>query len=257
MMSKFDDYIEKYRKIHTNELVPVFNDQTPMTSEASFGSYGPGWNLVKKFAPFLVEFQIKKQRKVTLLDYGSGQASYLDDTSTPPEVVNELLGGLKFNEFAATRFSLIDCYDPAVAKYSTKPVNKKYDIVTNSDVLEHIPEEYIDDVIMDMSSFVDPDGILLLNVSGGPASLFFSNGENLHCTQRPFAWWQEKINRLITNHACMMMYVNDHEIIRTGNYVTNTQRMFIDSQAYTFDRKFYTKYLSRVKKLGIQSITTV
>lgn len=82
-------------------------------------------------------------------------------------------------------------YDPAIPEFSQSPVGK-FDLVTNTDVLEHIPENELDDLISKIASH-GPNAFFAIHLA--PAKEILSNGENAHCTLKPPEWWEDKIKK--------------------------------------------------------------
>lgn len=107
----------------------------------------------------------------SMLDYGCGEGNLAD------------LFKLKKN-------ILIYKYDPAIAKYSKLDKNLKVDLVTNCDVMEHIPEDEIDNILREMSNISKN---IFFNIYLTEAKTFLPNGENAHCTIKPKKWWLKKI----------------------------------------------------------------
>src|SRR5262245_47467989 len=104
------DLIDQYRQIH------------------AAGPYGN--SSVKNLRFLRPEIALLKPRSI--LDYGCGQSSFLDELKLGYEA--ELLR-----------------YDPAIPEFSQKPTNRA-DLLVNIDVLEHIEETDLDDVIAELSS---------------------------------------------------------------------------------------------------------
>lgn len=114
---------------------------------------------------------IKLLHPDSILDYGCGQSPLLEhlDLGYGPELLR---------------------YDPAIPKYSVKP-GKKADLLLNIDVLEHIPEDYLDDVIADMAASCR-NAIIIVDMA--PAATVLSDGTNAHCTLKPRDWWERKLS---------------------------------------------------------------
>lgn len=108
----------------------------------------------------------------SIIDYGCGQSPLLEQLGLP----------------AATRLIR---YDPAIPEYADPP-DEPADLLVNIDVLEHIPEENLDEVIGHMASLCR-DAIIIVDTK--PASLILPNGENAHCTLHPAPWWQDRLAR--------------------------------------------------------------
>jgi len=110
----------------------------------------------------------------TAIDYGCGKAITHD----------------KFNVKRLLKLEEVTLYDPAVLKYSAYP-SKPADLVICTDVLEHVPEHLVDDVLADISSLALK--AVYLTISTAPARKTFKDGDNLHLTQKPLSWWHKKI----------------------------------------------------------------
>lgn len=76
-------------------------------------------------------------------------------------------------------------YDPAIEQYQQLPVDKA-DFVINSDVLEHIPECEIENVVSDISKISQ---CVFFNLHHALADAVLDNGENAHCTVKPQLWY--------------------------------------------------------------------
>jgi hypothetical protein len=116
--------------------------------------------------------EIKLLRPRSILDYGCGQSRLLDrlELGYPTELIR---------------------YDPAIPPYSRKPV-RPADLLINVDVLEHIEERDLDDVISEMVSLCR-HAIIIIDTK--PASTILPDGRNAHVTIRPHAWWRERLSR--------------------------------------------------------------
>lgn len=82
----------------------------------------------------------------------------------------------------------IDCaikYDPAIREFSDKP-QEKFDLVVCTDVLEHIPEELVEDVIKDVCSYAP---LVFFTICTRPAHTILPNGTNAHCLVKSKEWW--------------------------------------------------------------------
>jgi hypothetical protein len=106
----------------------------------------------------------------SIIDYGCGQSRFLDELELD------------------YRVDLIR-YDPAIPQYSQKP-NTRADLLINIDVLEHIEERDLDDVIDDLAS-LSRNAIIIIDTK--PASTFLPDGRNAHVTIRPHVWWRERL----------------------------------------------------------------
>lgn len=113
----------------------------------------------------------------TCIDYGCGQAGAWSD--------------YKLEKL----FSLeeVVLYDPGVEKYSTRPKDR-CDLVLCIDVLEHVPEECVDEVLNDICSLSNK--VVFMNISTRPSTKKIVDGTNAHATVKPKQWWQAKINQM-------------------------------------------------------------
>lgn len=116
------------------------------------------------------EIQILRPRSI--LDYGCGQSRLL-------------------NELALGYAVELIRYDPAIPAYACKPAGHA-DLLINVDVLEHIEEGDLDDVMAEMASLCR-HAILIIDTK--PASAILPDGRNAHVTVRPHAWWRERLLR--------------------------------------------------------------
>lgn len=113
----------------------------------------------------------------SILDYGCGRSRLVDWLA-------RLNGATPYR------------YDPAIAEHSTLPTGP-FDLVVNTDVLEHIDEQDLDDVLSEISSLSKN---VYFNIATARAAAVLPSGENAHCTVRPDAWWHEK---LVAHFPCL------------------------------------------------------
>lgn len=129
-----------------------------------------GTTSVKNLRFIRPEIRLLEPRSV--LDYGCGQSRLIDvlDLGYPAKLAR---------------------YDPAIAEVAAKP-SEVFDLLINVDVLEHIEEKDLDEVIGEMRSLCRNALIIIDTV---PARTVLSDGRNAHVTVRPAAWWQERLGR--------------------------------------------------------------
>jgi len=75
-------------------------------------------------------------------------------------------------------------YDPVFPEYGSP---KKADLVCCIDVLEHIEEEYLGNVLDELKSIIVKFGIF--TIATIPARKFLKDGRNAHIIQKPASWW--------------------------------------------------------------------
>lgn len=123
----------------------------------------------KKVAPEILA-HIRILRPDSVIDYGCGQ-------SILPDLI------------AQSGVPLVKRYDPAIPAYADRP-KRSFDLLVNVDVLEHIPEPEIDDVISDMAAMAK-HAIIVIDTR--VAKTILPNGQNAHATIRPNSWWRDRL----------------------------------------------------------------
>ena len=113
---------------------------------------------------------LRLRKPASLLDYGCGQSRLLEALDMPEGV-------------ALVR------YDPAIPAFSERP-QAPCDVLLNVDVLEHVPESELDNVLADMRALCT-DAIIVIDTE--PAKQILANGENAHCTLHDADWWQARL----------------------------------------------------------------
>ena len=119
---------------------------------------------------------IHRKNIKTVLDYGCGKASFhklLFNNPRTPGAPNIQITG----------------YDPAYPPFSNKPTGK-FDLVLCIDVMEHIQEDQIDNVLKDIFTFSDR---VFITISCYEATQTLLNGKNAHYTIKEPDWWKEKL----------------------------------------------------------------
>ncbi len=137
----------------------------------------------KNFRGLTVLNQVKSIKKLasavgakTMLDYGCGAGDAYGSG-------NKMHHQLGFSRRDVT------LYDPSFPKHSNKP-HGKFDLVVCSDVLEHIPGDQVDEFVKTLYSHAGK--ALWASACCRPAKKTFPGTDiNLHCTVRPFQWWQD------------------------------------------------------------------
>ena len=120
---------------------------------------------------------------ITALDYGCGQQTL---AAAVPE--------LKWSG-----------YDPGIVAVSEKP-SGRFDLVTCTDVMEHIEREYVEEVLQEICDYAKV--LAFIEVACTAAHNKFASGprmgQDVHITQRPPEWWQEKVEALTGTHLQAM-----------------------------------------------------
>lgn len=136
-----------------------------------------------------------KRESFRLLDYGCGKAKHLYQPHLEKKTFHQYFGG-KVQEYY--------CYDPGYLKFSKPPVaTAKFDVVICADVMEHVLEEDVDNVFVEIANWLTEDGVVMLSISGDVAKKKFADGTNLHVTVKPFDWWVQKLNAMGRRYVCV------------------------------------------------------
>jgi hypothetical protein len=209
-MNKLEEYVLRYQGIHhgTDQFLALdgklhSNEQDPSNGKVLFD----GSQLGKKFPTYIQHFINSKNRAVTLLDYGCGKAIH---TYIPlPIHGNKTLLG-RFNGMIQCYYS----YDPAVKHYSIKPPSGMvFDVTCCADVMEHIPEEFVPEILTEIGNYTKDDGAMIFSISGNPAKKMFKDGENLHATIKSLEWWIEAIQKYCGDKSFVLIYNDDSKMI--------------------------------------------
>lgn len=222
-MNKLEEYVLKYKALHdgTEDYIAADGKQYRNSSTAAAGqSIFDGSQLGKKLPKYIQHIIDNKKRAVTLLDYGCGKAihTYLPLSAHGNKT---LLG--RFNGMIQCYYS----YDPAVSYYSIKPpTGMVFDITCCSDVMEHIPEEFVPQVLQEMGSYTKDDGVLLFTISSNFAKKSFSDGENVHITLKSLEWWIDAIRTNCGDKSFVLIHDDQdrlgHPIQRGGVFDPET-----------------------------------
>lgn len=137
--------------------------------------------------------QYRQQHKTKLYGHTgkkfAGHIQSLINIAGPSTILDYGCGQCRMGEHLNLKGATIDYYDPAIEEISDHPVDV-YDLVINTDVLEHIPEEDVKDVLQDIRCL---SGLVFFNISTRPACTILPNGDNAHCTVKEAEWWDEQL----------------------------------------------------------------
>lgn len=115
-----------------------------------------------------VQLVLTCMRYCDVLDYGCGK-------------------GVLVNQLIERKIASCTKYDPAIPGVDRLPA-RTFDVVINTDVLEHVPEGELDSVLERLTS-LSPNGIIIPHL--GKAREILPNGENAHCTIKTPEEWGE------------------------------------------------------------------
>ena len=127
---------------------------------------------------FIANLILDTQSK-SVLDYGCGKAKQYF-----------------VNEYHKEWGFMPSLYDPSIPEFANLP-EQNFDGIYSTDVMEHIPEQIIPEVFDYIFSHATK--FVFLGICTRPAVAILPNGENAHCTVKPFEWWIDKIDEHNTN----------------------------------------------------------
>ena len=79
-------------------------------------------------------------------------------------------------------------YDPVFPQYGSP---KEADLVCCIDVLEHVEEDFLDNILNDLKKITKKFGFFTIH--SGPAKKKLEDGRNAHLIQKPPSWWLPKM----------------------------------------------------------------
>ncbi len=184
-------------------------------------------------------------------DYGASSVGYVHviqvviDDLRPKRILDYGCGrGQLWHLFATPGVEIVR-YDPAVPEISKKPEGT-FDLVINTDVMEHIPEKDVDEVLADIRQY-SPNVYFGINM--GVAERF-PDGTTQHCTIKPAAWWQERIARHFDPAILVYEEPGYHCIIAT--WVVENWDFFREVNIFRFitrnKRGFFPRQIRSIKK---------
>ena len=160
----------------------------PLTSEKLVSQYAE-LHASKLYGASCHEFSLQVQvclldpKPETVLEYGCGQS--------------DLCEMLDLEQTKWIR------YDPAIPEFSELKTDHA-DFVVNTDVMEHVPEEDIDEVLAHIRGLSDN---VFFNISTRLANQILPNGENAHCT----VWSDDKWLRKLREHFPLAQIVHSRK----------------------------------------------
>ena len=90
-------------------------------------------------------------------------------------------------------------YDIGIPQYSKRPTHDEFQSLISIDVLEHIPEDDIDEVFKYW--YHRNMKYVFATIAAYPARATLSDGTNAHINLNDKAWWMSKIKKHITCHT--------------------------------------------------------
>lgn len=139
--------------------------------------------------------ELRSQSVETLIDISSGRGCFL--SLVPPSVAITSTDIEKFHTFDC-KFVHLDLTDVGAFPYP----DRRWDLLSCLDVLEHIPEEYLDEALIFMSKLAKRFCFSIANHSDKVG------GIELHLIQQNQEWWDQKLRALFDILSCETMYDN-------------------------------------------------
>lgn len=148
-------------------------------------NYFRGYSL-KFFIPNISTL-IRDSNISTALDYGCGKAELHSSY-----MLRKLWG-----------LEILDKYDPGVTDWNKLPI-RSYDLVFCIDVMEHIEEQDVDDILLHIYELTNK--VAFFSISTRLANKMLLDGSNVHKTVRPENWWREKINNIFKDKLAIINF---------------------------------------------------
>lgn len=141
-----------------------------------------------------------KIRARSILDYGAGQQTlskaFWEHKGRVPSIHS------------------FDDYDPSIPKIGLTPYPKtdQYDLVTCTDVLEHIEPDKLDNVLKHLFQIAYKGAFLV--IANRLSNKIMKDGRNSHLIIEPDVWWINRIEAVIEHPQNIRHYpINDGEFI--------------------------------------------
>ena len=149
-----------------HSLIPLYRQMHAQGAFDGRSTYG--------FAEHIAKL-VRSTGASTLLDYGSGKGrQYLEGR------IHELWGGI-----------MPTLYDPGWRPNADRPVGQ-FDGVICIDVLEHIPEEELNETLEDIRCYAR--SWVFFAIGYKPANKNLPDGRNAHVTIHDPAWWRTRLD---------------------------------------------------------------
>ena len=175
-------WIEEYKKYHREQ-----ND------------YGNGGAL--KFHKRHIDDLIQDTKAETLLDFGCGKGDVY-----------------KVNDWD---WPMPTLYDPAIPEYEELP-DGPFDGVLSTDVMEHIPENQIPEIIDQI--FSRAERFVYLGIANNEAHDVLSNGTNAHVTRQSVEWWANQVEL----HAPKKVYTHIKTYGDSNGYMILNEEIYLE-----------------------------
>lgn len=150
------------------QLLQVREEQETVTKK--WGSSG-----ARNFGYHLLNYLQRRKYITTVLDFGAGHGSL----------------GRYIKEHLARSIDWTE-YDPGMPDLQKIPEGQ-FDLITSSDVLEHLEPESVDETLAWMADHATRAQYHYISCS--PSGRLLPDGRSVHLTVHPTDWWVEKFKR--------------------------------------------------------------
>lgn len=167
------------------------NELTPHYEQILADGGCPGYSVLPY--AWRIRRLINMTGATSILDYGCGQGKQYDEIQ-----VHQWWG------------VPVARYEPAVPRWSELPAGRFGGVVC-TDVLEHVPEEQVDQVIADV--LTKAEHFVFFTACCRASTKSFPDGRNLHITLRPITWWWDRLRtvRAACGHKVTFSHWELHE----------------------------------------------
>lgn len=197
-------YIQKYKDIFNGK---PFLRKGKSVTRSEYKAFDGG--AIRDLLPSLSK-ELITRTSVTVLDYGSGTGIHwhkniiANGTQNLPAKIGEKLQGFYR-------------YDPAVEMYSKKPTGT-FDFTFCTDVLEHIPDDELPEVLKDLNDFTNTDGVVFLSISTKLSANSFADGTNMHINIKTPQEWKKVLQTYIKRKIVAKFTNNQSNNLVSNNY---------------------------------------
>ena len=112
-------------------------------------------------------------------------------------------------------------YDPAIPEYEELP-DGPFDGVLSTDVMEHIPENQIPEIIDQI--FSRAERFVYLGIANNEAEAVLSDGTNAHVTRQSVEWWANQVEL----HAPKEVYTHIKTYGDSDGYIILNEEIYLE-----------------------------
>ena len=154
---------------------PDYLEQLKLYHKQKEYTWGTGSPIASKFPRILNLFDSYECN--TILDYGCGSGSLK-----------------KYMRKEGHKMPIIE-YDIGIAGKDSPP--PKADLVVCMDVMEHVEEQYVGDVLGHIAKLADK--VAYFEICSWEAKAVLPDGRNAHVTVKPHEWWEKELGKHFYN----------------------------------------------------------